>query len=54
MQVLHAFYIICLVIALIGVSITVYGNRESEPFSLMVGPCMIAIGVGLLIWGLTL
>jgi hypothetical protein len=54
MQVLTAFYFICLVIALIGIGITVYGNRKSEPFCLMVGPCIIAVGVGLFIWGLTL
>jgi hypothetical protein len=54
MQVLTAFYIICLVIILIGGGITIYGDRKSELFCLFTGPCIMIVGVGLLICGLTL
>lgn len=54
MQVLTAFYIICLVIIWIGIGTVVYGNRKNEPFCLITGSLIFIGGVGLLIWGLML
>lgn len=50
MQVLTAFYILCLVIILIGAGITIYGDRKSEPFCLMTGPAIMAVGLVIIIY----
>lgn len=48
MQVESAIYLVCAFIVLIGVIITVYGDRKDELFCLITGPAIMVIGLGLL------
>lgn len=50
MQVITAFYLICLVIVLIGAGVTIYGDRKSEPFCLMTGPAIMTIGLVIIVY----
>lgn len=45
-----AFYLICLVIVLIGAGITIYGDRKNETFCLMTGPAITAIGLIIIVY----
>lgn len=50
MQVLTAFYLLCLAIVLVGVGITIYGDRKNELFCLMTGPAIMGIGLVIIIY----
>lgn len=50
MQVITAFYLLCSAIVLVGAGIAVYGDRKNEPFCLMTGPAIMAIGLVIIIY----
>ena len=50
MQVLTALCLVCLLIILIGIGITIYGDRKNELFCLITGPVIMTIGLVIIIY----